>query len=74
MVLRSTIGSMQRQLRRGPALSVGELVLTPVVLEERGAGMVGGGCWVVAATRPVGVIVKGPDGCRLLRITDASDA
>ncbi len=60
-----------RRLRRGPSVSAGDVVVTPVVLEHRAAGIAACGPWVVAAKRPVAVIVAGPDGRRLLRLDDA---
>jgi hypothetical protein len=41
-----------------------------VVLEERTAGATARGCWLVAAKRPVAVIVAGPGGRRLVRLDD----
>ncbi len=72
MALRPALGTMHRQLRRGPSVSAGGLVLTPVVVHERGAGVIGCGCWIVAATRPVAVIVTGPNGRRLVRLADVT--
>ncbi|MEM7223850.1 MAG: hypothetical protein AAF495_12770 [Pseudomonadota bacterium] len=72
MALRTALGSIERALRRGPSVSAGGLVLTPVVVEERGAGVTGRGCWIVASTRPVAVIVAGPNGRRLVRLEDGA--
>lgn len=72
MALRPALGTVHRQLRRGPSVSIGELVLTPIVAEERGAGIIALGCWIVASKRPVAVIVAGPDGRRLIRLADAT--
>lgn len=74
MAFRPAVGVIERQLRRRPSVSVGELVLTPVVVEERGAGVIGSACWMVATTRPVAVIVTGPNGRRLVRLADAAEA
>jgi hypothetical protein len=46
--------------------------LTPVVLEEHAAGTTGHGHWLVAAKRPVAVIVAGPGGRRLVRLDDVA--
>ncbi len=70
MVVHTSLGMARRRLRRGPSVSAGGLVLTPVVLDERGAGATERGCWLVAAKRPVAVIVAGPDGRRLVRLVD----
>ncbi len=72
MALHPALGIARRQLRRGPSVSAGDLVLTPVVLEERGAGGTARGCWLVAAKRPVAVIVSGPGGRRLVRLDDVA--
>jgi hypothetical protein len=72
MALHPALGIARRQLRRGPSVSAGDLVLTPVVLEERGAGATARGCWLVAAKRPVAVIVSGPGGRRLVRLDDVA--
>ena len=74
MAPHSTLDIARRQLRRGPSVSAGDLVLTPVVLEERAAGATAGGCWLVAAKRPVAVIVAGPGGRRLLRLDDLAQS
>jgi len=59
----------RRHLRRDASVSVGDLVFTPVVLEESTAGATRrGGCWLAAAKRPVAVIVTGPGGRRLARL------
>jgi len=44
------------------------------VIEERGAGVIGCGCWIVAAKRPVAVIVTGPNGRHLVRLANATKA
>ena len=72
MALHPALGIARRQLRRGPSVSAGDLVLTPVVLEERGAGTTARGCWLVAAKRPVAIIVSGPGGRRLVRLDDVA--
>jgi hypothetical protein len=46
--------------------------LTPVVLEERAAGTTARGCWLVAAKRPIAIIVSGPSGRRLVRLDDVA--
>ena len=74
MALCPALGTLHRQLRRGPSVSAGELLLTPVVIEERGAGAIASCCWIVAAKRPVAVIVTGPNGRRLVRLADATKA
>jgi len=68
MAVHPAIEIARRQLRRGTPVTVGDLVLTPVVLEERGAGTTARGCWVVAAKRPVAIIVSGPGARRLVRL------
>ncbi len=68
MALHPTLGIARRQLRRGPSVSAGDLVLTPVVLEECAAGATASGCWLVASKRPVAIIVAGPDGRCLVRL------
>ena len=68
MALRPALGTARRRLRRDPSVSAGELVLTPVVLEELAAGATSHGPWLVAAKRPVAVIVAGPDRRRLVRL------
>jgi hypothetical protein len=70
MAPHSKLDTVRRQLRRGPSISAGDFVLTPVVLEEQAAGTTTGGCWLIAAKRPVAVIVAGPGGRRLLRLDD----
>ena len=72
MAPHSTLDIARRQLRRGPSVSAGDLVLTPVVLEEHAAGATTRGCWLIAAKRPVAVIVAGPGGRRLLRLDDVA--
>ncbi len=72
MAIRPALGIARRRLRRGPSVSAGGQVLTPVFLEERGAGATSHGCWLVAAKRPVAVVVAGPHGRRLLRLDDAA--
>ena len=57
-----------RRLRRGPAVTVGDLVLTPVALEEYAVSPMADGCWLVVAKRPVAVIVAGLAGRVLLRL------
>jgi hypothetical protein len=74
MALHPALGIARRQLRRGPSVSAGDFVLTPVVLEERAAGATARGCWLVAAKRPVAVIVAGPGGRRLVRLDDQSNS
>lgn len=73
MAAEPATGLDYRRLRRGPPVAVGGLVVTPVVLEERAAGMSPGGPWAVAAKRPVAVIVAWPGGRRLVRL-DKIDA
>ncbi len=68
MALRPRLSVSRRRLCRGPSVSADELVLTPVVLEERTAGAAGDACWLFAAKRPVAVIVAGPGGRRLVRL------
>ena len=68
MALRPALGAARRRLRRDPSVSAGGLVLTPIVLEELAAGSTAHGPWLVAAKRPVAVIVAGPDGRRLVRL------
>lgn len=70
MALDPALDFARRQLKRGPSVTVGDFVLTPVVLEERAVGATARGCWLVAAKRPVAVIVAGPCGHRLLRLED----
>ena len=70
MALRPALGIAHRRLRRAPSVSVGELVLTPVVLEERAAGVTAHSPWLVAAKRPVAVIIASPGGRRLVRLDD----
>lgn len=70
MAFYPALGIVCRRLRRDPSVSAGAFVLTPVVLEVRGAGTTANGCWLVAAKRPVAVIVAGPDGRRLVRLDD----
>ena len=60
--------TIRSQLRRGPSVAAGDLVLTPVVLEERAAGATVRGCWLVAAKRPVAIIIAAPGGRRLVRL------
>jgi hypothetical protein len=74
MALHPALGIARRQLRRGPSVSAGDFVLTPVVLEERAAGATARGCWLVAAKRPVAVIVAGPGGRRLVRLDDLAQS
>jgi len=74
MALRPALSVSRRQLRRGPAVSAGGFVLTPVVLEESAAGATARGCWLAAAKRPVAVIVAGPGGRRLVRLDDAAQS
>lgn len=66
------LGIARRQLQRGPSVTAGDLVLTPVVLVERAAGATARGCWLVAAKRPVAVIVAGPGGRRLVRLDEVA--
>ncbi len=68
MALRPALGIARRRLRRGPPVSVGDLVLTPVVIEECAAGATARGCWLTATKRPVAVIVAGPGGRYLMRL------
>ena len=70
MALHPALGIAHRRLRRGPSVSVGDLVLTPVVIEECAAGATARGCWLAAAKRPVAVIVAGPGGRYLLRLDE----
>jgi hypothetical protein len=70
MALRPALGIARRQLRRGPSISVGDVVLTPVVIEECAAGATTRGCWLAAAKRPVAVIVAGPGGRYLMRLDE----
>ena len=72
MAPHSTLDLARRQLRRGPSVSAGDLVVTPVVLEEQAAGTTTRGCWFIAAKRPVAVIVAGPGGRRLVRLDDVA--
>ncbi len=74
MALHSKLGTARRQLRRGPSVSAGDLVLTPVVLEERAAGATASGCWLIASKRPVAIIVAGPDGRCLVRLDEAAQS
>ncbi len=74
MASESKLGNAHRRLRRGPSLSVGDLVFTPVVLEECAAGTTLCGPWLMAAKRPVAVIVTGPSGRRLVRLDDETHA
>ena len=74
MALDPALGTARRQLQRGPSVSVGDLVLTPVVLVERAAGATARGCWLVAAKRPVAVIVAGPGGRRLVRLDEVAQS
>ena len=59
---------VHRRLRRAPAVRTGDVTLTPVVLEQLGAGVTAGTCWLHAAKRPLAVIVTGPRGRRLIRL------
>ena len=68
MAFRPALSIARRRLRRGPPVSVGDLVLTPVVIEECAAGTTARGCWLTAAKRPVAVIVAGPGGRYLMRL------
>ncbi len=68
MAFRPPLGIARRRLRRGPPVSVGDLVLTPVVIEECTAGATARGCWLAATKRPVAVIVAGPGGRYLMRL------
>jgi len=68
MALRPPLSIARRRLRRGPSVSVGDLVLTPVMIEECAAGVTARGCWLTAAKRPVAVIVAGPGGRYLMRL------
>ena len=70
MALRPALDIARRQLRRGPSVSVGDLVLTPVVIEECAAGATACGCWLIAAKRPVAVIVAGTGGRYLMRLDE----
>lgn len=70
MASRPELSIVRRRLRRGPSVSAGAFVLTPVVLESSGAGTTANGCWLVAAKRPVAIIVKGESGRRLVRLVD----
>ena len=74
MALDPALGAAYRQLKRGPSVTVGSFVLTPVVLEERKVGATARGCWFVAAKRPVAVIVAGPCGHRLLRLENIAQS
>jgi hypothetical protein len=74
MAIRPALGITRRRLRRGPSVSAGGQVFTPVFLEERGAGERPHGCWLVAAKRPVAVVVADPHGRRLLRLDDGVQA
>ena len=74
MALHPTLGIARRQLRRGPSVSAGDLVLTPVVLEERAAGATASGCWLIASKRPVAIIVAGPDGRCLVRLDQVAQS
>ncbi len=74
MAFHATLGIARRQLRRGPSVSAGDLVLTPVVLVELAAGATARGCWLVAAKRPVAVIVAGPCGRRLVRLDEVAQS
>ncbi len=68
MALRPPLSIARRRLRRGPSVSVGDLVLTSVMIEECAAGVTARGCWLTAAKRPVAVIVAGPGGRYLMRL------
>ena len=70
MALRPALSIARRRLRRDPPISVGDLVLTPVVIEEWTAGVTTRGCWLAAAKRPVAVIVAGPGGRYLMRLDE----
>ncbi len=73
MALRPGLAVARRRLRRDPSVAVGDLVFTPVVLEESAAGAMADGPWLVAAKRPVAVIVAGPGGRQLVRLEGAKD-
>lgn len=68
------LNETRRKIRRGQAIRAGANILTPIVLEELGAGMVAGACWIHAAKRPLAVIVSGPDGRRLVRLEGSDRA
>lgn len=68
MVRQPASGVARRRLRRGASVTAGDLVLTPVVLEEFAAGATELGCWLVASKRPVAILVAGPGGRRLVRL------
>lgn len=68
MVSASPLATARRRLRRGPSVSIGDLILTPVVLEEHATGTTRSGPWLFAAKRPVAVIVTSPSGRRLVRL------
>ena len=74
MDVRPALGSIRRRLRRGPSVAIGDLILTPVVKEELDAGTAASGCWLVAAKRPVAIIVADPEGRRLVRLDDGINA
>ncbi len=74
MALDPALGIARRQLQRGPSVSAGDLVLTPVVLEERAAGATARGCWLIASKRPVAIIVAGPDGRCLVRLDEVAQS
>jgi hypothetical protein len=59
---------IRRRLRREPSVAVGELVLTPIVKQESGAGTTASGCWIVAAKRPVAIMVTDRVGRRFVRL------
>ena len=71
MAVRAALEISHRRLRRGPPVSAGELILTPVAIEQFEAGVIAQNCWIVAAKRPVAIIVAGPDGRRLIRLDTA---
>ena len=73
MAVRATSGIARRRLTRGPSVAAGDVVLTPVVLDERSTGVGDHGGWLVAAKRPVAVIVSGPEGRRLMRLDETED-
>lgn len=62
------LGTIRQRLRRGPSVAVGELIFTPIVKQESGAGTTASGCWVVASKRPVAIMVTDRDGRRFVRL------
>jgi hypothetical protein len=74
MALRPPLGIARRRLRRGPSVSIGDLVLTPVMIEECAAGATARGCWLAAAKWPVAVIVAGPGGRHLMRLDEDAES